>query len=148
MARRKRQQDREFAPEALDALIGDTKTPEEFEALFRRMKKGLAERILNAELTQHLGYAPGEAKPATQANHRKGSTPKTVLTDDDQVTLAIPRDRALLRTLPSHGCCALCRLTVVAHSAAVLESAPFAVAPGYGEPGRGAMGVAVFKIAI
>lgn len=94
MARRKRQQGSEFAPEALDALIGDTKTPEDLEALFRRMKKVLAERILNAELTHHLGYAPGEAKPAEQANHRNGSTSKTVLTDDDTVTLAVPRDRA------------------------------------------------------
>jgi transposase-like protein len=94
MARRKRQQEPEFAPDALDALIGDTKTPEDLAVLFRRMKKAMSERILNAELTHHLGYAPGAEKPAAQANHRNGSTPKTVLTDDDAVTLAIPRDRA------------------------------------------------------
>jgi transposase-like protein len=94
MARRKRRQAPEFAEDALDALIGDTKTPEDLEALFRRMKKALAERILGAELTHHLGYAPGEGKPAEQANHRNGSTPKTVVTDDDTVTLEIPRDRA------------------------------------------------------
>ena len=39
MAPRKRQQGAEFSDEALDALIGDTKTPEDLEALFRRMKK-------------------------------------------------------------------------------------------------------------
>jgi transposase-like protein len=94
MGRRKKQQPSEFSEEALDALIGDTKTPEDLDALFRRMKKALAERILNAELTHHLGYGPDEAKPACQSNHRNGSTPKTVTTDDDQVTLAIPRDRA------------------------------------------------------
>ena len=94
MARRKRKQESEFSAEALDALIGDTQTPEDLEALFRRMKKALAERILNAELTEHLGYAPGEEKPAAQANHRNGSTPKTVLTDTDSFTLDIPRDRA------------------------------------------------------
>jgi transposase-like protein len=94
MASRKRRQPAEFSDAALDALIGETKTPEDLEALFRRMKKALAERILNAELTQHLGYAPGDAKPAEQPNHRNGSTSKTVLTDDDTVTLAIPRDRA------------------------------------------------------
>src|SRR5215470_11342971 len=94
MARRKRLPDPEFDPKALDALIGDTKTPDDLAALFRRMKKALAERILNAELTEHLGYAAGELKPAAQGNHRNGSTPKTVLTDDDTVTLAIPRDRA------------------------------------------------------
>jgi transposase-like protein len=94
MARRKQKQEPEFAPDALDALIGDTKTPEDLAVLFRRMKKAMSERILNAELTHHLGYAPGADKPAEQANHRNGSTPKTVLTDDDTVTLAIPRDRA------------------------------------------------------
>jgi transposase-like protein len=97
MASRKRQQHEqhgEFSDAALDALIGDTKTPEDLDALFRRMKKTLAERILGAELTQHLGYAPGEAKPADQANHRNGTTPKTVLTGDDTLTLEIPRDRA------------------------------------------------------
>jgi len=94
MASRKRRQQSEFSDEALDALIGDTKTPEDLEALFRRMKKALAERILGAELTHHLGYGPGDAKPAEQANHRNGTTPKTVLTDDDTVTLEIPRDRA------------------------------------------------------
>ena len=87
MASRKRRRQAEFSDDALDALIGDTKTPEGLEALFRRMKKALAERILDAELTQHLGYAPGEAKPPEQLNHRNGSTPKTVLTDDDTVTL-------------------------------------------------------------
>ena len=94
MAARKRGQQSEFSEEALDALIGDAKTPEDLDALFRRMKKALAQRILGAELTQHLGYAAGEAKPAAQANHRNGTTRKTVLTDDDALTLEIPRDRA------------------------------------------------------
>ena len=94
MAARKRPQQSEFSDEALDALIGDTKTPEQLDALFRRMKKALAERILGAELTHHLGYGPGEAKPAAQPNHRNGTTPKTVLAGDDAVTLDVPRDRA------------------------------------------------------
>lgn len=84
----------EFAPEALDALIGSTRTPEELEALFRQMKKRIVERMLGAELTHHLGYAPGEEKPAEQANHRNGTTPKTVLTDDGALPLDVPRDRA------------------------------------------------------
>jgi transposase-like protein len=83
-----------FAPEALDALIGDARTAEDVDALFRQMKKALMERILGAELTHHLGYAPGESKPATQPNHRNGTTPKTVVTEDGALPLAIPRDRA------------------------------------------------------
>jgi transposase-like protein len=83
-----------FAPEALDALIGDARTAEDVDALFRQMKKALMERILGAELTHHLGYAAGEPKPAAQPNHRNGTTPKTVVTEDGALPLAIPRDRA------------------------------------------------------
>jgi putative transposase len=83
-----------FDPAALDALIGERRTIGEVEDLFRQMKKTLMERMLGGELTHHLGYAPGEPKPADQPNHRNGSTPKTVLTEDGAIPLAIPRDRA------------------------------------------------------
>ena len=67
-----------FDPAAIDAIIGDTKTPAELEALFRAMKQVIVEHMLNAELTHHLGYERGETKPVGQANHRNGSTPKTI----------------------------------------------------------------------
>lgn len=54
----------EMDPAALDALIGDAKSPEDFVVLMRAIQKRLAERMLAGELTAHLGYAPGEAKPA------------------------------------------------------------------------------------
>jgi transposase-like protein len=84
----------EFSGDALEALIGATRTAAELETLFRQMKKRIVERMLGAELSHHLGYAPGEAKPAAQANHRNGTTPKTVLTDDGALPLDVPRDRA------------------------------------------------------
>jgi len=83
-----------FDPRALDALIGERKTLEEVDDLFRQMKQALMERILAGELTHHLGYAKGDAKPSDQPNHRNGSTPKTVLTEEGAIPLAIPRDRA------------------------------------------------------
>jgi putative transposase len=83
-----------FDPATLDALLGERRTMGDMEELFRQMKKALMERALAGELTHHLGYAPGEAKPADQPNHRNGTTPKTVLTEDGAVPLAIPRDRA------------------------------------------------------
>lgn len=93
MARRKKQEF-EFDDAHLTGLLGDTKTPAELDALFQWLKKRLAEKILEGELTSHLGYAPGEEKPAGQANHRNGSTPKTVVTDTGTLPLDIPRDRA------------------------------------------------------
>lgn len=86
--------ERSFDPAALDALLGDASTAEDVEALFRQMKQALMERMLAGELTHHLGYALGEPKPAGQPNHRNGTTPKTVLTEDGALPLAIPRDRA------------------------------------------------------
>jgi len=83
----------EFDPAALDALIGDTKTPADLSLLFRQLQKRLAERILAGELTEHLGYAPGTPKPDGQANYRNGATPKTVLTETGALPLEIPRDR-------------------------------------------------------
>jgi transposase-like protein len=92
--RKKREPASGFDPAALDALLGERRTPGEMEELFRQMKKALMERALAGELTHHLGYAPGEAKPTEQPNHRNGTTPKTVLTEDGAIPLAIPRDRA------------------------------------------------------
>ena len=92
--RKKREPAPGFDPAALDALLGERRTPGEMDELFRQMKKALMERALAGELTHHLGYAPGEAKPAGQPNHRNGTTPKTVLTEDGAIPLAIPRDRA------------------------------------------------------
>jgi putative transposase len=69
-------------------------TPTELEATMRRFKKAIIERALGGELTHHLGYAPGETKPDATANHRNGTSEKTVLTDDGAVTIAVPRDRA------------------------------------------------------
>ena len=92
--RKKREPASGFDPAALDALLGERRTPGEMEELFRQMKKALMERALAGELTHHLGYGPGEAKPTDQPNHRNGTTPKTVLTEDDAIPVAIPRDRA------------------------------------------------------
>ena len=83
-----------FEPAGIDALLGGRKTMAELDDLFRQMKKHLMERALSGELTHHLGYARGESKPAEQTNSRNGTTPKTVLTEDGAIPLAIPRDRA------------------------------------------------------
>jgi putative transposase len=64
------------------------------EAATQRFKKALLERVLGAELQQHLTQEAAHAPTDAPANHRNGTSPKTVLTDDGTVPLAIPRDRA------------------------------------------------------
>ena len=85
--RKKREPASGFDPAALDALLGERRTLGEVDELFRQMKKALMERALAGELTHHLGYAAGEAKPTEQPNHRNGTTPKTVLTEDGAIPL-------------------------------------------------------------
>lgn len=63
------------------------------EAATQRFKKALLERALGAELQHHLTQEATTAAPDAPANHRNGSSAKTVLTDDGTVPLAIPRDR-------------------------------------------------------
>ncbi|MCM2311615.1 MAG: IS256 family transposase [Steroidobacteraceae bacterium] len=77
----------------LDHLVKGPMTQDEVEAVCRSLKKAVIERAMGGEMTHHLGYSPGEAKPAEQANHRNGTTGKTVITDDGPVRIEVPRDR-------------------------------------------------------
>jgi transposase-like protein len=66
---------------------------DELDNAVRRFKKALIERALGGELTHHLGYPAGGAKPDDSPNHRNGTGGKTVLTDDGALTIDVPRDR-------------------------------------------------------
>lgn len=79
--------------ELLDQFVTGPMTAEAVEAATRKFKKAIIERALGAEMSHHLGYAPGEAKPEDVTNHRNGKSAKTVLTDGGPLTLDIPRDR-------------------------------------------------------
>jgi putative transposase len=80
--------------EILDQFVGQGPlSHEELDAAVRRFKKAIIERALGGELTHHLGYPPGGERPETTTNHRNGTGPKTVLTDDGPLAIDIPRDR-------------------------------------------------------
>ena len=79
--------------ELLDHVVKGPMTQQSLEAVMKNFKKAVIERALNAEMSHHLGYAPGEDKPADIANHRNGTSGKTVLTDDGPLRIEIPRDR-------------------------------------------------------
>ena len=64
----------------------------EIDVATRRLKRALVERMLGGELSHHLGYPPGGTRPDEVANHRNGSSPKTVLADDGPVALDVPRE--------------------------------------------------------
>ena len=93
MPRRKRELPAGLTEETLDALVAGVRTQAEFDVMFRGLKQAITERILRAELTEHLGYREGEARPAETTNARNGTTPKTLLTESGALPLEIPRDR-------------------------------------------------------
>lgn len=82
--------------ELLDELLAGYETPEDLlgdEGLFKQLKKALLERALGAELSGHLGYERGDPAGRGTGNSRNGYSSKTVLTGDDELELAVPRDR-------------------------------------------------------
>jgi putative transposase len=84
-------------PEILDELLAGVSSPEELMGdggLFKALKKAMMERVLGAELTHHLGYEKGDVAGRGSGNSRNGHSAKTVLTEDGQLDLAVPRDRA------------------------------------------------------
>jgi putative transposase len=82
-----------------DELIDELLAGQDPQAVFAKdglldgLKKALVERILNAELDQHLAEERAGAAPEQPANHRNGHSRKTVLTGSSQMTIAVPRDR-------------------------------------------------------
>ena len=78
--------------ELVDQLLAGRDPTEVFskDGLLDDLKQALSERILNAELDNHLD---GERSEGT-ANRRNGASKKSVLTGTSKMTLSIPRDRS------------------------------------------------------
>jgi putative transposase len=79
--------------ELIDQFVTGPMSAEAVQAASMAFKKALIERALGAELSHHLGYAPGGAKPDEAGNQRNGKSGKTVLTDDGPLRIEVPRDR-------------------------------------------------------
>jgi len=78
--------------DVLDKLLAGRDPKDVFakDGLVDELKKALSERILDAEIDEHLD----DEADAGKRNHRNGYSKKTVLTGTSKITLAIPRDRA------------------------------------------------------
>jgi transposase-like protein len=61
--------------------------------LFKRLLKDATEQMLEAEMSEHLGYEKHAAEGRNSGNSRNGHTGKTVHTDFGEVPLETPRDR-------------------------------------------------------
>jgi len=83
----------QLSQQMLEELIPGPVTIEQFEDIFQNFKKAIIERAMGAEMSHHLGYSAGQAKPEGATNHRNGSSAKTVITDSGAVRIEVPRDR-------------------------------------------------------
>jgi putative transposase len=81
----------------IDELLAGARTEEEIAGpggLLSELTRRLVERAMEVELTDHLGYEPHQEPPGGTGNTRNGSTPKTLITEQGEVRIDTPRDRA------------------------------------------------------
>jgi putative transposase len=85
-----------ISEETLDKILESYQKPEDFfgeKGLLKQLTKGLLERMLNAELTTHLGYEKHEPAGYGSGNSRNGNSKKRIKADVGEFELAVPRDR-------------------------------------------------------
>lgn len=78
--------ERLYGIENADDLLGD-------QGLMKELKARLMERMLGAELTEHLGYEPDTQPTNQQSNRRNGTSRKTLKGNDGAPPIDVPRDR-------------------------------------------------------
>lgn len=63
------------------------------EGIFAKLFARTVEEMLEAELTEHLGYEKYEAKGRNSGNNRNGKRKKQIQTSGGEQTIKVPRDR-------------------------------------------------------
>jgi putative transposase len=80
----------------VDELLKDYKSPEQIigeNGLLKQLTKSLLERAMQAEMTNHLGYAKHDPAGYKSGNSRNGTTRKKLKGDFGEIELETPRDR-------------------------------------------------------
>src|SRR5499427_9583181 len=80
----------------LDELLKEYTDPKDIlgeHGLLRQLTTRLVERVLEAELTAHLGYEPHARNGHSPGNYRNGRGKKTVQTETAQFDIEVLRDR-------------------------------------------------------
>ena len=83
-------------PKLVEELLKSVSKPEDLlgpGGMLHRLKGALMERMLEAEMSAHLGYEPNEAEGRGSGNSRNGHSAKTIQTETGPVEIRIPRDR-------------------------------------------------------
>lgn len=86
----------EINDDMLDSLIGNAKTQDDLfgpDGILKTLSKRLMERMLDAEMTHHLGYKKHKSQGDNDGNSRNGKIKKTVKTGNGEIPIEVPRDR-------------------------------------------------------
>lgn len=82
--------------EMIDDLLGDSKSAEDLfgkDGLLKILSRRLMERLLEAEMTSHLGYSKNDSEGNNTGNSRNGKSHKTIKTGNGNINISVPRDR-------------------------------------------------------
>ena len=82
--------------EVLDELLEGCRGPDDFygpNGLVKQLSKALIERMMEAELTEQIGYGKSEPGEKATSNRRNGKSSKTLRTDQGPMEIEVPRDR-------------------------------------------------------
>lgn len=89
----------ELTEQMIEQLKADLKTAKTQEDLMgkdgaiKKLISSSLEQMLEAELTEHLGYERYSPNGKNSGNSRNGKTHKTLKNDNGQIELTVPRDR-------------------------------------------------------
>ena len=82
--------------EMLDELLGSAKTQDDLfgkDGIVKQISKRFMERLLEMEMTNHLGYMKNAVEGNNSGNSRNGKTKKVVKTHSGSLEIEVPRDR-------------------------------------------------------
>jgi len=82
--------------EVLDELLKGCRGPDDFygpDGLVKQLSKALIERMMQAELTEQIGYEKSEPGEKQTDSRRNGKSSKTLRTDQGPMDIDVPRDR-------------------------------------------------------
>ena len=77
----------------VSSLASQVDSPDDLSAAVAKLQKLALERMLEAEMTEHLGYEKHAPEGYDGGNSRNGSGSKSVILDSGVVQLDVPRDR-------------------------------------------------------
>jgi hypothetical protein len=89
------------------------------------LTKRIAERVLDAEMDTHLGYAKHAPQGKNTGNYRNGKSAKTVRSVHGDIELEVPRDRN--STFEPQRAGGSCRVLITALSPSKLAACPPAI---------------------